>query len=63
MEHVDPTGPLFADDLNKKKEHNQAMLEIASTLNYAEYDDIKEYDTAFKMWKDWLDIYGGDQNV
>ena len=45
MEHIDPAGPLSADDLNKRKEHNQAMLEIASTLSYAEYDDIKGYDT------------------
>ena len=41
VDHVDPIGPLTADDLNKKKEHNQAMLEIASTLNYVKYDDIK----------------------
>ena len=39
------------------------MLEIVSTLSYAEYDDIKGYNTAFKMWKTLLDIYGGDQNV
>ena len=62
-EHVDPTRPITVDDLNKKREHNQAMLEIASALNYAEYDDIKGYDITFKIWKTLLDIYGGDQNV
>ena len=32
--HVDPTGALTVDDLKKKKQNNQAMLEIASTLSY-----------------------------
>ena len=63
MEHVDVVGPLSTDDLNKRKEHNQAMLEIASALSYVEYDDIKGCDTECKMWKALLDIYGGDQNV
>ena len=45
FDHVDPTRPLSADDLSKK-EHNQAMLEIASALSYVEYDDIKGCDTA-----------------
>ena len=30
VEHVDPTGTLTTEDMKKKKEHNQAMLEIAS---------------------------------
>jgi len=59
-EHVDPTGTLTIEDMKNKQEHNQTMLEIASTLNYAEFDDIKGCDTAFKMWKALLDIYGGD---
>ena len=29
INHIDPIGPLIADDLRKMKEHNQAMLEIA----------------------------------
>ena len=62
-EHVDPTGTLTAEDMKNKQDHNQAMLEIASTLNYAEFDDIKGCNNAFKMWKALLDIYGGDQNV
>lgn len=63
VEHVDLVGPLSIDDLNKRKEHNQAMLEIASALSYAEFDDIKGCDTACNMWKALLDIFGGDQNV
>ena len=62
-EHVTLAGPLTANDLNKKKEHNQAMLEIASVLSYVECDDIKDCDTTFKMWKNLSEMYGGDQNV
>ena len=40
-DHVTLAGPLTADDMNKKKEHNQAMLKISSALSYVEYDDIK----------------------
>ena len=39
------------------------MLEIASTLSYVEYDDIKGCDTTHKMWPTLSTIYGGDQNV
>ena len=63
VDHVTLAGPLTADDMNKKKEHNQAMLDIASALSYAEYDDIKECDTAHKMWETLSNIYGGDDNV
>ena len=41
VEHVDPTGVPTIEDMKKKKEHNHAMLEIASSLSYAEFDDIK----------------------
>ena len=34
-EHTDPTGAPTAEDLKNKHQHNQAMLEIASALNYA----------------------------
>ena len=35
FEHVDPTGVPTAEDMKKKKEHNQAMLEIVFALSYA----------------------------
>ena len=41
IEHVDPVGAPTTEDMKKKKEHNQAMMEIASGLSYAEFDDIK----------------------
>ena len=39
------------------------MLEIASTLSYAKFDDIKGCTSTFKMWKSLTNIYGGDKNV
>ena len=63
VDHVDAVGPLIVDDLSKKKEHNQAMLEVSLALNYVEYDDIKGCDTIHKMWTTLSTIYGGDQNV
>ena len=60
--HVEPAAPI-ADDLRKRKEHNQAMLEIASSLSCAEFDDIKGLDSAKKMWDALKEIYGGDKNV
>jgi hypothetical protein len=51
VEHIDPIGAPTAKDLKKNKEHNQAMLEIASSLNYIEFDDIKGCNSTFKMWK------------
>ena len=61
--HIDPTGALTIDDLKKKKEHNKAMLEIASIVSYIEFDDIKSLYSAKKMWDDIHTIYGGDKNV
>ena len=63
VDHVDLAGPLTTNDLRKKKEHNQAMSEIASALNYVEYDDIKGCDTTPKMLETLSNIYGGDDNV
>ena len=40
VEHVDLAGVPITKDM-KKKEHNQAMLEISSALSYVEFDDIK----------------------
>ena len=58
-EHVDPVGVSTTEDMRKKKEHKQAMLEIASSLSYAEFDDIKGCDTTQKMW-DALHIISGE---
>ena len=51
MEHVDPTSVPTTEDMEKKKEHNQTMLEIAFSLSYAKFDDIQWYTSTFKMWE------------
>ena len=63
VEHVDPTGFLITEDMKKKKEHNQTILEISSALSYAKIDDIKGCDTTKKMWDALHTIYEGDKNV
>ena len=50
VEHVAPVGVPTTKDMKKKKKHNQAMLEISSTLSYVEFDDIKGCEIGFKMW-------------
>ena len=62
MEHVDPVGVPTTKDM-KKKEHNQAMMEIASALSYAKFDDIKGYKSTSQMWEALSNTYGGDENV
>ena len=63
VEHVDPTRVPTIEDMKKKKEHNQAMLEIDSALSYEKIDDIKGCDTTKKIWDALHTIYGGDKNV
>ena len=39
------------------------MIDIASTLSYVEFDEVKDCKTAHTMWTKLKDIYGGDDNV
>lgn len=61
--YIVPTGPLTMDQLRERKEHNKAILEIASTLSYSEYEDVKLCNSAKLMWDALATIYGGDTNV
>ena len=49
--------------MRAKQEHNQVMLEIASTLSYPKFEDIKDCTTAKEMWDTLAKIYGGDLYV
>ena len=51
------------NDMKKKKEHNKEMLDIASTLIYAEFYCIKSLENEKKLWDSLHTIYGGDTNV
>ena len=39
------------------------MIEIASALQYEEFDEIKDCKNAHEMWVKLKEIYGGDDNV
>ena len=41
-EYVAPTGTLSIGDIIEKKNHNTMMIDIASALNYEEFDEIKD---------------------
>ena len=62
-EYVAPTDTLFVGDIAEKKNHNTMMIDIASSLSYEEFDEIKDCKTAHAMWNKLMEIYGGDDNV
>ena len=39
------------------------MIDIASTLSHAKFDEVKDYKTSHEMWTKLKHIYGGDENV
>ena len=51
------------EEIAEKKNHNIMMIDIASTLNYAKFYEVKDYGTAYEMWIKLKSIYGGDDNV
>ena len=50
-------------EIVEKKNHNIMMIDIASTLSYVEFDEVKDYKIAYAMWNTLKEIYGGDDNV
>ena len=57
------TRTLTMEEITEKKNHNIMMIDIASTLNYIEFDEVKGCTTTHEMWTKLKDIYGGDDNV
>ena len=41
-EYITPIGPLNVEQINEKRNHNSLMIEIASSLDDVEFDDIKK---------------------
>ena len=62
-EYIDHTRTLSIGDIAEKKNHNTMMINIASALNYEEFDEIKDYKNAHEVWVKLKEIYGGDENV
>ena len=61
VEYKTPTGTLSFEAIVKKKNHNIMMINIASTLSYAKFDEVKDCKLAHAMWINLKDIYGGDE--
>ena len=62
-QYVSPPDPLTMDQMVDKKNHNTMMIDIASALNYVEFDEVKSCTTTYDMWIKLKSIYGGDDNV
>ena len=62
-EYIDPIGKLFVNDIVEKKTHNNMMIDIASSLSYEEFDEIKDCKFSHAMWNKLKEICGGDDNV
>ena len=62
-EYKTPNGTLLVEDIAKKKNDNVMMIDIASTLSYAEFDEVRDCETNFEIWNKLKEIYGGDDNV
>ena len=61
--YVEPTRRLSINDIAEKKTHKNMMIDIAFSLSYEEFDEIKDYKSANAMWKKLKEIYEGDENV
>ena len=61
--YVSPTRTITVEEIIKKKNHNIMMIDIVSTLNYVEFDEVKDGGIAFEMWIKLKVIYGGDENA
>ena len=47
--------------MKRVKDHNTMMIDIASSITYSEFDEVKECLTAFEMWKKLHKVYGDDK--
>ena len=63
VEYKNPNGTLSIGDIVEKKNHNIMMSDIASTINYAKFGEVKDYKTTHEMWNKIKDIYGVDDNL
>ena len=45
------------------KNHNIMMINIASSLNYPKFDEVKDFPTSHGMWNKLEKIYGGDNTM
>ena len=55
--------PMTMEKIKEAKDHNIMMIDIASSLNYSEFDEVKNCPSAFDMWEKLKKVFGGDKNV
>ena len=48
--YVAPTISLSIDQIMEKRNCSIMMINIASTLNYVEFDEVKDCPTTHEMW-------------
>lgn len=41
-EYIEVHAPMAVEQMNEKKQHKHAMMEIESSLSYSKFDDIKD---------------------
>ena len=44
------TGTLSVENIVEKKNHNNMMIDIASALSYAKFEEVKDCKIAHEMW-------------
>ena len=47
---VAPPNPLIVDQMVDKNTHNTMMINTAPSLNYSEFDEVKDCPIAHKKW-------------
>ena len=60
---MSPPKPMTMEQMKEEKYHNIMMIDIASSLNYSKFDEVKYFPTMFEMWEKPQKVYGGDKNV
>ena len=61
--YIAPTTPMSTEKMIEHKNHTIMMVDIASTISYKEFDEIKGCKTTHDMWIMLEKIFGGDENV
>lgn len=54
---------MIVEEIVEKKIRSIMMIDIASSLNYAKFDEVKDCGTTHEMWINLKAIYGRDDNL
>lgn len=62
-DYTPPIGTMTVEEFLEHKFHNIIMVDIASSLSYAKFDEVKDCKTAHEMWEKIEITFRGDENV